>query len=75
MTYECWSLLNVPDPVADRIEGYYDGFDGEPAPGPNRSAAYHHGWWCGASDKGHVEMPAWLHELARQQINGAAASA
>lgn len=75
MAYECWSLLNVPEPVADRIEGYYDGFDGDPEPGANRSPAYHHGWWCGHTDRCPDEKPAWLAELARQQFLGAAGSA
>lgn len=34
------------------VEGYLDGFRGEPEPGNNRSLAYWHGWRNGAVDKG-----------------------
>lgn len=38
---------------AELIEGYWDGRDNEPAPGPNRSRSYVHGWWQGMRDGGH----------------------
>lgn len=69
MTYACHSLAeaNALD-SAELLEGYYDGRAGTPEPGANRSAAYHHGWWAGASDGGHVETPTWLREIARQMV-------
>lgn len=36
---------------AEILEGYRDGFAGEPEPGDNRSKAYWHGWRNGHHDK------------------------
>lgn len=57
---------------AECVEGYLDGFRGEPMPGPNRSYAYWHCWHAGASDGGHIEMPAWIREVARRQVERSA---
>ena len=35
------------------VEGYRDGFAGEPEPGDNRSRSYWHGWRNGAVDGRH----------------------
>lgn len=35
------------------VEGYWEGYAGEPEPGDNRSLAFWHGWRSGAVDKGH----------------------
>lgn len=37
---------------AEIIEGYWDGYHGEPEPGDNRTLSYWHGWRNGAGDKG-----------------------
>jgi hypothetical protein len=37
-------------------EGYLDGRAGEPEPGDNRSRAYWHGWRCGMTDAGRLEI-------------------
>jgi len=37
------------------VEGYLDGFNGEPEPQGNRSRAYWHGWCNGAVDGKHRE--------------------
>lgn len=50
---------------AEVIEGYHDGRANEPRPGPNRSAAYRHGWRVGQSDGGHRQPDAWDMELIR----------
>lgn len=34
----------------EMVEGYRDGFSGEPEPGGNRSRAYWHGWRNGNTD-------------------------
>lgn len=36
----------------EMVEGYLDGFKGEPEPGNNHSRSYWHGWRNGATDKG-----------------------
>lgn len=58
MTGDDWVPLTDPDEVIalDRQElheGYADGLKNDPRPGPNRSAAYRHGWWNGMRDGGH----------------------
>ncbi len=68
MTYECWKLEDIPEPNSERVEGYLDGFGGEPQPGANRSSAYVHGWWCGASDKGFVPVQPWQRAIADQIV-------
>jgi hypothetical protein len=68
--YECWSLDEseaLDD--AELREGYNDGRAGAPKPGPNRSQSYHHGWWTGSSDAGHVPSQPWMRELARQYVD------
>lgn len=40
---------------AEILEGYRDGYDGDPEPGDNRSFSYWHGWRNGAVDGGHRE--------------------
>lgn len=47
------------------IAGYWDGYDGEPEPGDNRSRAYWHGWRNGAVDGKHREKDDAQAELAR----------
>jgi len=34
------------------LEGYFDGFHGDPAPGSDRSRSYWHGWRNGRVDAG-----------------------
>lgn len=36
---------------AEMLDGFIDGFRGEPEPGDNRSKAYWHGWRNGRSDR------------------------
>ena len=50
-TVEELSALNTDEIV----EGYFDGFDNEPAPGDNRSKSYWHGYRNGQVDGGHVD--------------------
>lgn len=71
MTYECWSLTaaNALDD-GELLEGYSDGRSGAPEPGANRAPAYHHGWWAGASDGGHIQTPDWLRVIAHQMVHG-----
>ena len=45
--------------------GYWDGFQGEPEPGNNRTRSYWHGWCNGAVDKGLREKTQEQAELAR----------
>ncbi len=49
-------------------EGYYDGRKGEPEPriNGNRSVSYIHGWWNGATDGGHKEIPGWMRILVHR---------
>ena len=51
-------LAKTPDALAaldetECIEGYWDGRRNDPAPGPNRSDSYAHGWWQGMRDGSH----------------------
>jgi hypothetical protein len=38
---------------AELLDGYTDGRNNDPMPGPNRSDSYVHGWWNGMRDGGH----------------------
>lgn len=49
---------------AEVIEGFWDGFSGEPEPMGNRSKSYWHGWRNGAVDGGHRKKDAAQAELA-----------
>lgn len=48
---------------AEMLEGYLDGFKGEPEPGGNRSRSYWHGWRNGAVDGHHRKS-----DLAQQML-------
>ena len=52
----------------EMIEGYWDGKNGEPEPGNNRSFAHWHGWRNGAVDGGHREPDAAGAALAHDVI-------
>jgi hypothetical protein len=60
---------------AELLEGYWDGFKGEPEPGDNRSLAYWHGWRNGASDKGFRKPDAEQLKLAHLYLASARKSA
>jgi hypothetical protein len=47
------------------VEGYWDGYDGEPEPGNNRSRSYWHGWRNGAVDGKHRQIDQAQRDLAR----------
>lgn len=51
----------------EMVEGYLDGYGGEPAAGDNRSYSYWHGWRNGKADKTHVSDDA-QKQLARDCI-------
>ena len=55
---------------AEHTEGYRDGFESEAvAPGPNRSEAYIHSWYCGRGDRlQKPPAPAVLLRFEAQQI-------
>jgi hypothetical protein len=50
------------------VEGYMDGFGGEPEPGNNRSRSYWHGWRNGAVDGRHREKDEAQAALAREVV-------
>ena len=50
------------------LEGYWDGYDGEPEPGDNRSLSYWHGWRNGAVDGGHREADEAQAALAHEVV-------
>ena len=55
------------------VQGYLDGFAGEPEPGDNRSDGYWHGWRNGQNDRaGKVdpEQTALARDLLRQPKDG-----
>lgn len=52
----------------EMVDGYRDGFKGEPEPGNNRSLAYWHGWRNGAADKGLIPIDAAMCELASEVL-------
>jgi hypothetical protein len=53
---------------AEMVEGYLDGFNGEPEPLGNRSRAYWHGWRNGAVDGKHREADAAQAILAEKYV-------
>lgn len=52
----------------EMLEGYFDGFDGEPEPGDNRSLSYWHGWRNGAVDGKHRKGDAAQRKLAHEVV-------
>jgi len=54
---------------AEMIQGYRDGFAGEPEPGDNRSFSYWHGWRNGAVDGGHRQKDYAQAMLAHDVLN------
>lgn len=48
----------------EMIEGYRDGFAGEPEPGGNRTRSHWHGWRNGAVDGGHRSIDQHQVDLA-----------
>lgn len=52
----------------EMVEGYYDGFAGEPEPGGNRPTSYWHGWRNGARDKGFIPGDDAMTRLAHEVI-------
>lgn len=53
----------------EMVEGYFDGFHGDPEPGNNRSRSYWHGWRNGAVDGKHREMDDAQRRLAHAVVN------
>jgi hypothetical protein len=53
----------------EMIEGYWDGYDGDPEPGNNRSRAYWHGWRNGAVDGKHWQGDEAQMIFARAVVN------
>lgn len=53
----------------EMVEGYFDGFKGEPEPGGNRSRSYWHGWRNGATDGKHREIDAAQRRLAHEVVS------
>lgn len=58
----------VPLDDDEKLEGYRDGYGGEPEPKGNRSRSYWHGWRNGATDAGHRPKDAAQAELARAYV-------
>ena len=58
---------------AELLEGYFDGFDGEPEPGDNRSLSYWHGWRNGSVDGKHrkpdAAQGALIRDVTRTRYN------
>lgn len=52
------------------MEGYRDGFNGEPEPGNNRSDSYYHGWRNGRVDGGYAPSDWAQMALARECVKG-----
>lgn len=53
---------------AEVLEGYLDGYHGEPEPGDNRSRSYWHGWRNGAVDGKRRQIDQAQQELARAVV-------
>jgi hypothetical protein len=51
--------------IAEILEGYWEGRDGEPEPGANRGRATWHGWRNGMIDSHRMEKDDAAAELAR----------
>ena len=52
----------------EMVEGYMDGFTGEPEPMGNRSRSYWHGWRNGAVDGHHRKLDAAMEILASKVV-------
>jgi hypothetical protein len=57
---------------AEIIEGYNAGYKNQPAPGPEMSRAYHHGWHNGMVDGKHATITHEQQMLARDLIKHSA---
>lgn len=72
MMSEFMPVLSVTDlDTLDEIEmvdGYRDGFSGEPEPGNNRSRSYWHGWRNGAVDSKRQRIDEAQQQLAREIV-------
>jgi hypothetical protein len=55
----------------EMVEGYTDGFKGEPEPQGNRSRSYWHGWCNGAVDGKHRQSDAAMAILAEKWVRRA----
>ena len=44
-------MMTRADTDAELLQGYWDGLNGEPEPGDNRSHSYRHGWFNGRDDR------------------------
>lgn len=47
------------------LEGYWDGRENDPVPGPNRSDSYVQGWWAGMRDGCHRDYHPVDHEIIK----------
>lgn len=64
-----WTLEELEELDGDDVvEGYRDGFTGEPEPKGNRSRSYWHGWRNGAVDSGHIASDAAQQLLAKAYV-------
>lgn len=68
-TKEALDLDLGPEIMAEMMEGYHDGRDGEPEPGNNRSDWYRHGWLNGRDDRPGVTPRQTATETARDLLD------
>ncbi len=54
--------------IDDLRAGYWEGFNGEPEPGDNRSPSFWHGWRNGAVDGSYREKDVDQAAIAREAI-------
>lgn len=59
--------LDTLDPM-EIVEGYRDGYSGEPEPGNNRSRSFWHGWRNGAADARRIESDQAMRQLAAEVV-------
>lgn len=64
--FRTWAEVEHLD-ESELVEGYRDGYNGEPEPGGNRSDTYYHGWANGAVDGKHREKDEHQAALAHDR--------
>jgi len=52
----------------EMLDGYRDGFDGDPEPGDNRSKSYWHGWRNGAADARRIPIDGAMISLVKEVL-------
>lgn len=64
--------MTLADTDSEMLAGYWDGLNGEPEPGANRSHSYRHGWKNGLDDRN--KSPRAIASYVREEADKARAA-